>query len=392
MVRRAGAALGLAVFLSAGGSASFARAVDTSERWDPDQLRSAIHGSRERVARYEREQRGLLETLEALDRSTVALRQNIVSVRQRAETASFELASVESEVAELRIRKQATQRAMAARAVALYRAGDVGPVALLFAAEGIQDLLTRVRTLQRLLNHDAELLERHRIESAAFVAAEARARDALNNRDEVIADLNERTSQLEQERRVKRRLLTRLQGDRTSERSALVELEVAARALEETLSSLEATQNAEYERIAIPFESLRTHLRPPVVAPIAKRFGRVVDAEFHTKTFHKGIEFEAEMGTPVRSVAPGLVRLADWFRGYGKVVILDHGDEYFTVLGHLEEIRVDVGDNVASGAVVGTVGDTGSLLGARLYFEIRHGGEPQDPVDWFVPISVNQSS
>ena len=98
------------------------------------------------------------------------------------------------------------------------------------------------------------------------------------------------------------------------------------------------------------------------------------------------------LGTPVRSVAPGLVRLAGWFRGYGKIVILDHGDEYFTVLGHLEEIRVDVGDRVTSGDVIGTVGDTGSLLGARLYFEIRHGGEPQDPVDWLLPIRATQSS
>lgn len=390
MARRA--AVALTAWLSFGvGPTGLALAVDNNGQ-NLDQLRSAIRGSRERVATYEREQRGLLEALEAIDRSTSALRHNLVSVRRRAEAASSTLANVELEVVRLLERQRATERAMAARAVALYRAGEIGPVALLFAAEGIQDLLARVRTLQQLLDHDAQLLDRHRIESAALVDVEARARDALASRDEVLADLNDRTAQLERERIVKRRLLTRLQGDRTSERSALVEMEIAARALEETLLSLEATQKAEYQLVAIPFESLRTRLRPPVLAPIAKHFGRVVDAEFHTKTFHKGVEFDAAMGTPVRSVAPGLVRLAGWFRGYGKIVILDHGDEYFTVLGHLEEIRVDVGDNVASGAVVGTVGDTGSLLGARLYFEIRHGGEPQDPADWLVPMGASQSS
>jgi septal ring factor EnvC (AmiA/AmiB activator) len=380
----------LLVGIGSTGSAQAAEQTDSGR--DLAALRSAIHGSRERVASYERDQRGLLETLEALDRSTLALRRDVASVQRKAATASSTLASIELEVVELLERQRATQRAMAARAVALYQAGEAGPVRILFAAEGFRDLLTRVRTLQRLLDHDAELLDRHRIESVALTDAEARSRDALTSRDEVLADLQGRTSQLEGERRVKRRLLSRLQSDRTSERSALVELEVAARALEETLSSLEATRNVEQERDMIPFESLRTRLRPPVVAPIAKRFGRVVDAEFHTKTFHKGVEFEAVLGTPVRSVAPGLVRLAGWFRGYGKIVILDHGDEYFTVLGHLEEIRVDVGDRVASGDVIGTVGDTGSLLGARLYFEIRHGGEPQDPVDWLLPIRATKSS
>jgi septal ring factor EnvC (AmiA/AmiB activator) len=381
------ATLGLAI-----GAAGAARALDNPDNPDLASVRSAIRDSRERVAIYEREQRGILETLEALDRSTLELRRSVASVERRAVEANTALASVESEVADLREREQVTQRAMAARAVALYRAGDAGPVAMLFSAGGIQDLLARVRTLQRLLDHDAELLERHRVESAALAEAETRARDALGNRDQVLVNLQERTAELVAERTVKRRLLSRLQRDRTSERSALVELEIAARALEETLASLDATQDAEPRRAAISFGSLRSRLKPPVVAPIAKRFGRVVDAEFHTTTFHKGVEFDAAMGTPVRAVAPGLVRLAGWFRGYGKIVIVDHGDEYFTVLGHLDEIRVEVGDNVDAHAVVGTVGDTGSLLGTRLYFEIRHGGEPQDPADWLATAGQSESS
>ncbi len=360
--------------------------------WDPDELRSAIRDSRDRVATYEREQRGLLETLQALDRSTSALRRNIVSVQRRADEASSTLSRVESETASLEQKQSATKRAMAARAVALYQAGELGPVALLFSAEGIGDLLSRMHTLRRFLDHDADLLDRHRAESKALLDAEARAREALETRDEALADLRDRSSELEGERRAKRRLLARLQGDRTSERSALVELEIAAKALEETLSSLEATRGAAATTIDMPFEALRTLLPPPVVAPISKRFGRVVDAEFHTKTFHKGVEFAAEMGTPVRAVAPGQVRLADWFRGYGKIVIIDHGDEYFTIVGHLDEIRVGVGDNIKSGRVLGTVGDTGSLRGASLYFEIRHGGEPRDPEDWLVSSRSSASS
>jgi septal ring factor EnvC (AmiA/AmiB activator) len=115
---------------------------------------------------------------------------------------------------------------------------------------------------------------------------------------------------------------------------------------------------------------------------VVRGFGREVDAEFRTETFRKGIEFEAELGDPVRAVAPGRVGYAGWFRGYGKLVILDHGADYFTVSGHLAEIAVSPGAAVAAGDPIGTVGDTGSLAGPRLYFEIRRGREPLDPDQW----------
>ena len=81
----------------------------------------------------------------------------------------------------------------------------------------------------------------------------------------------------------------------------------------------------------------------------------------------------------------GRVRYAGWFQGYGRLVILDHGGGYYTVSGHLAEIAVAVGDTVASGAPIGTVGDSGSLSGPRLYFEIRRGGEALDPREWLLP-------
>ena len=114
-------------------------------------------------------------------------------------------------------------------------------------------------------------------------------------------------------------------------------------------------------------------------------FGREVDAEFLTETFHSGLVFDAPLGTPVAAVAAGNVRFAGWFRGYGRLVILDHGDGYFTVSGHLEELEVEVGDAVTARQVIGTVGETGSLSGPRLYFEIRQGAEAQDPADWLRP-------
>jgi septal ring factor EnvC (AmiA/AmiB activator) len=115
---------------------------------------------------------------------------------------------------------------------------------------------------------------------------------------------------------------------------------------------------------------------------VLRGFGRVLDAEYRTETFRKGVDFAADAGEPVRAVAPGEVRFAGWFRGYGRIVILDHGGGYFTVSGHLDQIEVEVGQQLAAGAEIGSVGETGSLSGPRLYFEIRRGAEPLDPALW----------
>jgi septal ring factor EnvC (AmiA/AmiB activator) len=357
-----------------------ARAEDEPEL---ERLRDAIRESRDRVVTYEREQRGLLETVEALDRAAAVIRRDLTHVRRVSERARETLKRVESEAAEIRERREVIERAMSSRAVALYKAGSAGPVRLLFAADGVRELLARLNTLKLLLGHDIDLLERHRVESAALAEAEARAREALKGRDEALARLRERSDQLKRERETKRELVARLHRDRTRERAALVELETAARALEETLTSLRQAPARRSKPSGPPFASLRERLAPPVEAPIATSFGRVVDAEFKTETFQSGVEFDAPIGVAVEAVAAGQVRFAGWFRGYGKLVILDHGDEYFTISGHLADIRVEVGDEVKSRGVIGTVGDTGSLSGPRLYFEVRHGREPLDPRGWF---------
>jgi septal ring factor EnvC (AmiA/AmiB activator) len=356
-------------------------AADRAE--DLERLRAAIEESRERVAAYERQQRSLFEAVEALDRAAVALTREVARARARAARARGELQRVEAEAAEIEQRLRVTERAMSRRAVALYKAGDLAGVRMLFSAGGIREFLARTSALRLLLGQDVELLERHRSESAALAAARRRAREAAEASEAAAAQMRERQRELAAERSAKARLVARLHGDRTRERGALVELEKAARALEETLQSMsDAPQGPSPALSGPPFASLQHALLPPVDAPIARGFGRVIDDEFFTETYRKGVEYDAPEGAPVRAVANGHVRFAGWFRGFGRLVILDHGDAYFTVSGHLSEMAVEAGERVRPGDVIGAVGDTGSLSGPQLYFEIRRGGEPLDPRDW----------
>lgn len=377
-MRRA-VALGLAAWLLLGGAA---RAAGDERAQELERLRRAIQASRERVADYERQQRGLLEAVEALDQSAAYLAGEVTLAQRTAQRARTRLARIEAEAADLAQQLERTKQAMRVRAVALYQAGNAGTLRLLFTAGGLREFLSRVRALRVLLRHDAELIARYRSESQTLARVQEKARAEALAKSEAERALTGRSREFEAERAEKRKLASRLHGDRARERAALVELEKAARALEETLANLGAESRGGPVPAGAGFAAHKGRLAPPVRGQVTQAFGRVVDADFGTQTFRAGIVFDAALGTPVRAVAPGVVRFAGWFRGYGQLVILDHGDRYFTVSGHLGELAVGVGDAIEAGQAIGAVGDTGSLAGARLYFEIRQGSEPLDPGDW----------
>jgi septal ring factor EnvC (AmiA/AmiB activator) len=358
-----------------------------------EQLRQAIGESRDRVGTHERRERALFDRLEKIDRSAAELVPRVRTAREVAEATRDVLTGLELRAERLAGQLSETRRSMAARAVALYKTGEVGPVRLLFSSSSMADVLSRISVLRRLVEYDAELVARFESQHAALEAAEREAREGAAALDRAVAELAERSRQLVAERVAKRKLLAEVREDRVQERALLIELEKAARALEEVLAALGGAHRGGGDWLqGSGFAQLRGHLMPPVQAPISRGFGKIVDAQFQTETYRTGVEFEVAAGDSVKAVAPGQVRFADWFRGYGRLVIIDHGDQYFTVSGHLAEIFVSLGDVIAEGDTIGSSGETGSLTGPSLYFEIRRKDQPLDPAEWLAAVATHGDS
>ncbi len=125
------------------------------------------------------------------------------------------------------------------------------------------------------------------------------------------------------------------------------------------------------------FATLKGQLQPPVRGKIAVPFGPAIDPITRLKSFSPGITIAARAGTPVRAVAAGEVAYVGNLRGYGKFVIINHDDEYYTTYAGLGEPLVSVGDFVTSSTQLGPLANDGQLK-----FELRKGREPLDPVTW----------
>ncbi|HLF66496.1 MAG TPA: peptidoglycan DD-metalloendopeptidase family protein, partial [Gammaproteobacteria bacterium] len=132
---------------------------------------------------------------------------------------------------------------------------------------------------------------------------------------------------------------------------------------------------------------IRDHQRQlpwPVKGKVLHRFGEVYEAD----STWQGILIAAPTGTPVHAIYAGQVVYADWLRGLGLIVIVNHGNDYLSLYAHNQSLYKNVGDQVAANEMIAEVGKSGSVADSGLYFEIRFKGEVQNPASWLRPISL----
>jgi septal ring factor EnvC (AmiA/AmiB activator) len=128
-----------------------------------------------------------------------------------------------------------------------------------------------------------------------------------------------------------------------------------------------------------PFDALKGKLRLPVKGVVSNRFG---SRRPDSTVLWKGLFMRAAADQPVKAVAAGRVVFADWLRGFGNLLIIDHGKGYMSLYGNNDTLYKQVGDEVQGGDTVAAVGNSGGNEDSGLYFELRHQGKPLDPMQW----------
>jgi len=186
---------------------------------------------------------------------------------------------------------------------------------------------------------------------------------------------------LEEKRLARKQILSKIEKDIKNQAERLTQLEESRKQLETLLSSLsEALADIPPDAGNIKqFRQLKGKLQHPAKGRIKNRFGK---RRKGGNLKWQGLTISAKTGAEVRSVHHGRVAFSDWLRGFGLLVIVDHGDGYMSLYGHNESLLKDVGEWVESGEQIATVGVSGGQSSAALYFEIRRNGKPLNPRSW----------
>ena len=255
----------------------------------------------------------------------------------------------------------------------------------LASTQSLYDLFQRRKTLELILAYDQNARETLLKNKLEIQILQARLNTQKTEKLALEADLEKQIQILSDNRAKRTGLLEDIRSEQTLEMAAIESLKQAANDLNRVIKSLStAAKPAEQIQKVSPksFTSLKGLLNMPVKGKIVYFFGPYKNNEFNVVNFRSGIVIQAERGEPIRAVFNGKVLYASWFKGYGNMIIIDHGDNYYTVYAHAEELFVSKDDMVENGEVVATVGDTGSLTGPNLHFEVRHHGKPIDPLKW----------
>jgi len=203
-------------------------------------------------------------------------------------------------------------------------------------------------------------------------------------------DLKEKQSVLELNQQLKKDLLQRTRAEQTQKLKAYQSAKVAESELEGMMNRLNLAAEVKKEemiavhalprRVSAGFLSRKGALPLPVAGRIVSAFGKKYDPKTSLYTFHKGVDIQTDPGAEVKAVFPGKVVFSGELGGYGKLLILDHGDQFYSLVGHLGEVRKEDGDTVMEGEVIAR----SSRDQTPVYFEIRQRHIALNPLPWFL--------
>ncbi len=339
-----------------------------------------IDAKRRQRLKTEKVEGSILSKIEELDHQLGDNENLLRGIDRGLSKKDGEIEGLEEETKRLKGDLVSGKKKVRSRIRRMYKEGRLVSLKVIFSATDHVDLLKRYHYMEWLQRRDLEVIEGYEATLTAFAVKTNRLEQA---RKEMWKAKNEVTGlmrEIEGHRRQKEGLLTRVRLERSSYEKVISELEEEAKELQSLIKELEARKSK--ETASLGFAKQKGRLSWPVSGKITSSFGRQKHAKFDTYIFKKGVEIGSFEGDNIKAVYKGTVVYAGWFRGYGQLIILDHGDNYFSLYAHAERLLVTVGERVKNKQIIGEIGDTGLSNGDDLYFEIRHGTNPIDPILW----------
>jgi len=352
-----------------------------------ERIKREMLEKKKEIKRANRKERSILSELEKIDRGIQSGGAELADHQKRFRDAEAGLREVEQNNIEISRKLAGLKQLYGQRLRALYKMSRSGNTAVL-STDSLSGSLKRVTYLSMIAGRDRMVMQEY---GSALDRLAVRQAEIAEKKESILTrkrDIEVTRAELETQKRKKAEILANVRKKKSLYEQTFHELEESSTSL---WAMIKRSEQEKKEREAVA-PSLPPHSSPlhaagkglpwPVQGTILTRFGMQRHPQFGTMVFRRGIEIAARVGDEVRAVSDGQVVYADWYKGYGKLIILDHGNGFYTLYGNLSRLDLNKGDQAAKGRVIGLAGDTGSMKGSKLYFEIRRNGEAQDPLAW----------
>jgi septal ring factor EnvC (AmiA/AmiB activator) len=373
-----------------------------------DKLEQQLKEKQAGYKKITRQEKKLIKELKAIDKLLKKYQQQLQDQHKTLTKNTNELDAIQHNLGQLEESYQQKKGKLAQRLRAIYKMGNLGYLTPLLAMSSYDNMQQQLQYLRLISKSDLNLISDIEQDMQAIL----KQKEALDQRKEDIArskrEITEQRNKIMAQQEQKNQLLQSLQEDKRKLDVMIRHIISSSKELKGSLPDLEDQQHRELEQIArqqntkaIRFpkdiegvlKTYEKHFRGnkgrllwPVRGKIITSYGNIKIPGTNTYTFYKGVDIQARNGTPFYAVFKGTVKYADWFEGHGNLIIVDHGGNYYTVYAHADAISVRTGDVIETYQMLGKVGDTDSMKGPHLYFEIRANGKPDDPQHWLAKV------
>jgi len=359
-------------------------------------LDQKLEAYRDSIQKMKVKENDMLVRIDRSQQATEKAKQEITILEFQITKLHNSISALDDEMTKTRFRIDELIAGLKQRIVDISKYGTSEELLVVFSAESANEVLNSVYLMKKLAEHDQFLIEQLQVKKQEI---ELSKRTLESHRDR----LKEQSRSLEQERQkynstIKQTntFLDDIRRQKALAERTAKEMEEAQIAVGQTIIELmrqrkardEAAKKAGKGTGSVDYLAGRmaqgrgSMFDWPLRGPLSSPFGQRVHPVFKTKMFHSGIDISANRGTPVKAAAPGEVLYEGWMRGYGQVIIIDHGRDYSTVYAHMSSTRVKEGTIVGAGTVIGAVGNTGTTTGYHLHFEVRTGSTARNPLDY----------
>ena len=343
-----------------------------------EQIASDLSREKKQLQDLGFKEKGLLELLASIEKGITEKRIILKELGEKIGLSRKELADGQERLKQLDNSLIKMEDLLNNRVIAFYKYAKKGYLKILATSGDMDQLNHSMKYLKVVLDGDREIMRKTADEQANYRNEVSRLEEKLST----IASLEEaessQLSELKKDLEKKVILLAKIHNEKEYYEIAVKELESAAQNLKDTLLYLESGKKQKQD-LPVNFAQSKGKLQLPLDGKILKRITKPGEREFTTL---KGIYIEAPFGSYVKAVFPGRVDFSGQLKGYGQVVVINHGSRFFTISAYLLQRNKQEGEMVEKGDIIGQVGETGMETGPALYFEIREGETSLNPLKW----------
>lgn len=361
-----------------------------------ESVEKEIETKKQELVIIEKKEGSILTSLDEIERELAKKEDELTKIENSLKDLKIKIDAADRRIFELVREKEKLSNLLKRRVASMYKMRESGVMRILFSSHSFNDLSRRYKYINIIIDSDMELLDRYNENQKTLETEKEKLENMHSDMLSLKNSVEAKKKEVAAEKGRRLAFLNSIRKEKGVHLSAIKELERTSKDLQTFIDELKKKQEKEkaaakektdtaHDSTPFPstgFGAMKGKLLMPVSGKVVSLYGKVEHPKFHTVTFNNGIEIDAPLGTDVKSVYKGKVIYSGWLKGYGRIIILDHGDGFYTLYAHLSKVLKELDNVVENGETIAEVGDTGSLEGARLYFEVRYKGVPKDPLTW----------